>query len=107
MAAFRISTMLLCVGIAVTADRTYSLQKYNRITDAMWQTVSVVITLSLKHLWGYITPWVGNLMEWKSRVLNEIAGMMILVPIVCWKYNLVTFWWWHTLNDVLDIVLQA
>jgi hypothetical protein len=69
----------------------YSLQKYNCITGAVWETASVVITLSLKHLWGYITPWVGNLMQWKSCVLNEIDGMSILVPVVFWKYNLVTF----------------
>jgi hypothetical protein len=28
----------------------------------------------------------------KSRVLNEISGMAILVPILCWNWNLVSFW---------------
>lgn len=101
MAAFRISTMLLCVGIAVTADRTYSLQKTTLLVLCGKQCHY------LKHLWGYITSWVGNLTERKSRVLNEIAGMSIVVPIGCWKYNLVTFWWWCTLNDVLDTVLHT
>jgi hypothetical protein len=57
------------------------------------------------HLWGHVTPRVSNLMEQKvPSVPSEIPGMAIVLPITCWKYNLVTFKWWR--NDVRHFVLM-
>jgi hypothetical protein len=39
-----------------------------------------------KYLLGYITP-----MEENSCLFNRISGVAILVPIMCGKYDLVTF----------------
>jgi hypothetical protein len=33
-------------------------------------------------------PQVGNLAERMSCVFNVISSIVILVPTVCWKYNL-------------------
>jgi hypothetical protein len=41
----------------------------------------------LKHLWGRVIPWVRNLTEEGSCVLNEISGMTSSVPIVMLKIN--------------------
>lgn len=38
-----------------------------------------------------VIPSVGNLMEGKSCMFNEISSMTILVPAVYQKYSLVTF----------------
>jgi hypothetical protein len=38
-----------------------------------------------KHVQGYITSWVGSIVDEKSRVLNEISDVVILVPFVWWK----------------------
>jgi hypothetical protein len=42
-----------------------------------------------EHLWGYIMPWVGQLMDCKS-VFNEISCMMILVPHLVISLQLIT-----------------
>jgi len=58
MAAFRVSTVLLCVGLAVTADRTYRLclhskhtndAKFNHISDNTKET-GVVVMLEIRTL---------------------------------------------------------
>jgi hypothetical protein len=44
----------------------------------------------LKHLWGCAIPSAANFMEQKSYAFNKISHMVILVPIICWKWHLVT-----------------
>jgi hypothetical protein len=35
----------------------------------------------IKLLWGYVIPWVGNLMKEEPCTFNEIFSIVILVPI--------------------------
>lgn len=49
--------------------------------------VVMCIHTSSKHLWKHVTAWVCSPVEEKSRVFSEISGMMILVSIVCRKYE--------------------
>jgi hypothetical protein len=37
------------------------------------------------------TPYLGILTEEKSCMFNDISGIAILVPILCWKWGTVTF----------------
>jgi hypothetical protein len=36
-------------------------------------------------------PQIGNLMKEESSMLNKISGMKILFPIICLKWDAVTF----------------
>lgn len=85
--------MCMCVVVVLYYNLNVYIctQLWNLI--AFWQWSSIVC---VKHLLGYVIPCVGNCAEEKPCMFNEISSMVILVPIICWKYNLVTFKWWMT-----------
>jgi hypothetical protein len=71
------------------------------IKDPCWVIIHWLITrslrtgkLCLKHLWGYVTRWVGNLTEDRSCEFSDI-DMAVAVPTICWRYNLVNLNLWN------------
>jgi hypothetical protein len=43
-----------------------------------------ILCTSAPSLRRFAMPWGSNITEEKSCVFNEIAGVAILAPIVCW-----------------------
>jgi hypothetical protein len=63
-----------------------------------WISSQDSLSLAIKFRWrnkpGYHVPCIRNLWKKSCVIMYEFpTGMWI--PEICWKYNLVSFWWWH------------
>jgi hypothetical protein len=52
---------------------------------AQWYGLQLPAILCIEHFYGYVTSWVGNIMEENFCMFNEITGMVIFVSIMCCK----------------------
>jgi hypothetical protein len=52
--------------------------------------ITLSVTVHIKYLWRRVMPQVGNYTEEISCVFGEISGVIVLVPILPWKLNLVS-----------------